>query len=388
MPVHNENQKHSLIVAFVDYIPAELRVNSDWLIVYYAKNPITEKLERQRVRVPKIKSTSERTRFARKMVAEINSKLLSGWSPFINSAGKNFKGWNDALTDFENYLKKQLDDKALRPDSCRTYFSNLSLIREFINEKKIKIVFALEFNRSFCWQYLDWVYMERKNSARTRNNHLIFLRLLANYFLQRGILAENPTTGIKNLPKETKKRIYIPVDIREKIKTEVLQWDNGFDCLCETIYHCFIRNSELRKMRVGFVNLERDVIFIPKTISKNKKDEFVTIPESFKSTIAKHIINANENDFLFSDNFMPGSKQIGIRKIQSYWDKLRKKIGLLPEHHFYGLKDTGITDLFLKGIPAIKIRDQARHSSVLITELYTPRNMGCDEMIKNAGNIF
>lgn len=167
MPVHNEKPKHSLIVAFVDYIPAELRVNSDWLIVYYAKNPITEKLERQRVRVPKIKSTSERTRFAKKMVTEINSKLLSGWSPYINSAGKNFKGWNEALTDFENYLKKQLADKALRPDSCRTYFSNLNLIREFISDKKIKILFALEFNRSFCWQYLDWVYMERRNSANS-----------------------------------------------------------------------------------------------------------------------------------------------------------------------------------------------------------------------------
>lgn len=388
MPVHNENGNRAKISLYVDFIPAELRAGSDWLIVYYAKNPITEKLERQRVRVPKIKSVTERTRFAKKMVAEINAKLLSGWSPFINAAGKNFKGWNDALNDFENYLKKQLSDKALRPDSCRTYFSNLKLLRDFVAEKKIKIVFALEFNRAFCWQYLDWVYMERKNSARTRNNHLIFLRLLANYFLQRGILAENPTTGIKNLPKETKKRVYIPVDVREKIKAEVIQWNNGYYCLCETIYHCLIRNSELRKMRVGFVNLQRDVIFIPKSISKNKKDEFVTIPENFKPTLAKHIENANENDFLFSDNFYPGIKQIGIRKIQSYWDKLRKKIGLLPEHHFYGLKDTGITDLFLKGIPAIKIRDQARHSSVLITELYTPRNMGCDEIIKNSGNNF
>lgn len=67
---------------------------------------------------------------------------------------------------------------------------------------------------------------------------------------------------------------------------------------------------------------------------------------------------------------------------------MQKAACKLPEYHFYGLKDTGITDLFLLGLPAIKIRDQARHSSVSITELYTPYNMGCDEFIRNAGNNF
>ncbi len=36
---------------FVDYIPAELKENLTWEIVYYVKNPLTGKLVRKRNRV-------------------------------------------------------------------------------------------------------------------------------------------------------------------------------------------------------------------------------------------------------------------------------------------------------------------------------------------------
>lgn len=389
MPKLNENKNCQKISSFVDFIPAELRSGKDWIIVYYAKNPVSNKLERQRLRVPKIKNQSERLRFAKKTIVEINNKLLSGWSPYFNQAGKSFKSWSEAIKDFKNNMEKMYKDKSLRYDSHRTYKSNLSLLEQYIAEKKIKITFAIEFNKSFCFNYLDWIYLERKNSPRTRNNHLIFLRLLGNYFLQRGILAENPTNGIKNLAKQPKKRIYIPKDVRLLIKNEIANYPNGSLAICETIYYCFIRNTELSKMRVKFVDLENYKIFIPAEISKNKKDEFVTIPEEFKNTIAKHIFNADPEDYLFSNNgFLPGEKPLSKKRIWSFWIKLQKKLNFAKEYQFYSLKDTGITDLFLLGLPALAIKNQARHSSVQITELYTPDNMSCNELVKNAKNNF
>ena len=387
MPVSTKTEKMNKISAFVDFIPAELRQNQDWIIVYYAKNPVTQLQERQRIRVPKIKNNSERLQFAKKMVVDINAKLLTGWSPFFSDSGINYKSWSDAVADFEKYLQKQLKDNILRADTIRTYNSNLNLLKEFISEKKMKITFALQINKSFCLQYLDWVYMDRQNSARTRNNHLIFLRLFTNYLVGRGILAENPTNGIKNLPKTTKKRIYIPVDVRLKIENEIDTWDTGFSCICKMIYYCMIRNTELGKLKVKFINLDQNSIFIPKEISKNKKDETITIPNDFKVVLQRHILNSSPEDFIFSaNNFYSGQKQLPIRKIQNYWDKLHKKIEFKKEYQFYSLKDTGITDLFLAGLPSIKIRNQARHSSIQITELYTPRNMNCDDEIKKCKN--
>ena len=389
MPVSKKTETTNKISAFVDFIPAELRQNKDWIIIYYAKNPVNQLLERQRIRVPKIKSNSDRLQFARKMVLDINAKLLTGWSPFFNESGKNYKSWNDAVNDFEKYIQKQFKDNILRKDTVRTYSSNLNLLKQFIFEKKMKITFALQINKTFCIHYLDWIYMDRENSARTRNNHLIFIRLFTNYLVGRGILAENPTIGIKNLPKTQKKRIYIPIDVRLKIQIELETWNSGFYCLCNTIYYCFIRNTELGKLKVKFIDLEKNIIFIPKEISKNKKDESVTIPNDLKIILKKHIVNAKDDDFLFSSNdFYPGAKQFPVRKIQNYWDRLHKKIYFKKEYQFYSFKDTGITDLFLAGLPSIKIRNQARHSSVQITELYTPKNMNCDDIIKNANTKF
>lgn len=389
MPIPNEKAKNSKICVFVDFLPAELRQSKDWIIVYYSKNPVTEKLERQRLRVPKIKNHQERLKFAKKMVLEINQKLQTGWSPFISESIKNFKGWNDAILDFKKYMEKQLKENVFRHDTVRTYNSNLNLVLQFIDEKKLKLVFALQFNRKFCVEYLDWIYMERGSSAVTRNNHLIFLRLLGNYFLQRGILAENPTISIANFKKTDKKRIYIPSEARQQIEKEIATWDNGFHAVCMTIYYCFIRNTELGKMKVSDINFENDTIFISKEISKNRKDEIISIPEPLKPILQNHVKNSKSEYFLFSaDNFRTGVKKVPIRKIQTNWDKLRLKINLKKEYQFYSLKDTGITDLFLAGLPAIAIKNQARHSSVSITELYTPKNMNCDDFIKNSGIKF
>lgn len=45
------------------------------------------------------------------------------------------------------------------------------------------------------------------------------------------------------------------------------------------------------------------------------------------------------------------------------------------EYKFYSLKDTGITDLIGQlGDPRI-VRDQARHHSIAITDIYTPHDI-------------
>lgn len=94
--------------------------------------------------------------------------------------------------------------------------------------------------------------MERLNSARTRNNHLIFLRLFCNYFVGRGILVENPCNGLKNLPKVTKKRLYVPNTIRIAIEKELSNWDNSFLTVCLATYYCMIRNTELGMFDLDF----------------------------------------------------------------------------------------------------------------------------------------
>ncbi|RUT70840.1 integrase [Flavobacterium cupreum] len=372
-------------IAFIDYKPAELRTNKDWVIVYYAKNPVNGKLELQRLRVPVISNKTERLKHGKKITLEINNKLSAGWSPFLEETGKNYKTFQDVINAFLKQLKKQLKDNVIREDTVRTYSSNLNLFQQFFIEKHIKITFAIEINKKICVQYLDWVYVDRNNSPRTRNNHLNFIKLFCEFLVSRGVLSENPTAGIQPMKSPPKKRHILPVQIKNAVQEKLQAYDNSFYTLCMTTYFCLIRNTELRKIKVSAVNLNDSSIFLSEEISKNKKDETITIPSQFLPLLIKHLQKSKPNDYLFSsDNFKSGAVQMPVRKIATAWEKLRQDLSLESKYQFYSLKDTGITDLLNSGIPAIKVRDQARHYDIKITELYTPRNNGCDATIKDA----
>ncbi len=388
---YSEKSKNTRVksIAFVDYKPAELKLNKDWMVVYYAKNPLDGNLSRFRLRVPTISNRIERVKHGKRIVLEINNRLADGWSPFFEENGKNFKSFSDGVTEFLNYLKKQVKDKVFREDTLRSYNSNLNLLQQFIREKRLSINFVLEINKRFCVQYLDWIYIDRNSSPRTRNNHLGFLRLFCNFLVNRGALAENPTTGIIAMKLQLKKRAIFTESIKRKILQELENYTNGFKNACMTTYFCFVRNQELAKLFVKNVDLEQGTIFISKEISKNKKDEYVTIPLQFLPSLQHHLKNANPDNYLFSSlDFKPGNKKMPIRKIATAWEKLRTKLNLESKYQFYSFKDTGITDLLNSGVPAIKVRDQARHYDIKITEMYTPRNTGSDVTIQNANIIF
>jgi integrase/recombinase XerD len=376
-------------IVFVDYKPAELKLTKEWIIVYYAKNPLTSKLERIRLRVPSMSSNTERLKHAKRIVVEINLKLASGWSPFIEQTGTSYMPFKKAVDDFLTSIKKQVKDDVARPDTLRTYNSNLNLLQQYIEEKNLKIVFALELNKNFCVNYLDWIYIERNSAPRTRNNHLTFLRLFSSFLIGRGILNENPTLGIQNMKLPPKRRKVFPEKIKQTIYKELMTYENGFHTLCMTTYFCLIRNTELAKLKVWMVKLNDNSIYIPKEFSKNKKDEIVTIPSQFLPAITKHLENSSSDYYVFSnDNFKPGAKKMEVKKIGRAWEGLRNKLKLESKYQFYSLKDTGITDLLNSGVPAIKVRDQARHHDIKITEMYTQRNNSCDSVIQKANVTF
>lgn len=100
--------------------------------------------------------------------------------------------------------------------------------------------------------------------------------------------------------------------------------------------------------------------------------------------LVAHLEKATKEDYLFSDdNFKPGPRKLEPKKISDTWSKMREVLKFKNEYQFYSLKDTGITQLFNLDVPLIKIRDQARHHDIKITETYTPRNYASDETIRS-----
>jgi integrase/recombinase XerD len=390
MPKLENTSPRAKSVVFIDYKPAELRIGKDWLIIYYAKNPVTNVMERHRLRVPAMTNKKERLKHGHRIVVEINKKLAADWSPYLESPGKIYRSFQESSEKFLEQVRKEIKDGIKREDTYRAYKSYLSMIGAYIKEKAIKITFVIEIDRNFAVNYLDWIYYDRGNSPTTYNNHLLFLKNFCNFLISRGYMKENPTREIQRKKELKKKREVITPKIKKHLAENLPILDFHYYVLCMLTYYCMIRRTELTKLKVSDVYLDYNYISISSIIGKNTKaDQYVTIPEEMKGGLMRHLYQANANDFLFSKNdFKPGHEQLKPKKITDTWGRIQKILGIPKEFQFYSLKDTGITDLFDLGISPLKIRDQARHSDLKQTERYTPKTKAGDTSLINSGVSF
>ena len=374
-----KNNKQSPIIPMVAFKPAELRIGTDWLIVYYAKDPQSDKLVRFRNRVPKMSNKKERLRFAQKMIDTLNEQLYSGWSPYMG----NLTEVKTIDYCFDYYLKtlsKELSDGVKRKSTYNNYKYFIMAFTEYLSIYQKNVKFISDISTLICDHFLDRIYIEKEKSARTYNFYLMCMRTFFNFCFSKGFIKESPVKNTKT--KSIKEKTRVVLNEKEKAKLALLKEENfHFYVFCMTTYYCFIRPNELKKLKVENVNIEKNYITIPSSISKNRKTENVTIPNIFIEELKEHIGKASKDLFLFGKKFVPGKQ--AVTNLFYHWENVRKKYGFRKEVQFYSLKDTGITDMLNAGVPAIKVRDQARHSDLKITEIYTARNNSADETVKN-----
>lgn len=376
-------------LAFVDYKPAELRTSKTWIIVYYARNPITNEMERFRNRVPSLKNIRERKEYGQKIVYELNEKLKSGWLPFYEITDiKEFKSISYCVELYLEYLEKDFTTNEKRFDTLRSYKNITKKLYAYLLEKEPKLKLILEIKKDVITRYLDYIFYVKENKAITYNNNLIVLGIFFKWCVERGFLKNNPADGITKKKKQPKVRQVLDLDTKTKLKVYGEE-NKTFYTMCMLTYYCYIRTTELTKIRVGDVRLFSGYIVLHGKNTKNKKNETVTIPNNLVELLVAHLATANNSDYLFGyDNFAPGTKQLTSKKVTNKWNDFRSKNNVPKIYQFYSLKDTGITDLLNSGVPAIKVRDQARHYDLKITEGYTARNKSCDEIVRNSNFDF
>ena len=380
----NITKKSSNKLIFVDYRPAELKINKAWYIEYYVKSPSTDKLVRFRNRVPQIKTKRARELYAKKMIEAINIKLYNGWSPWYENPNNNYKLISDAFELYINKLKKEMSDGIKRPDTLRAYTSFVSNVQRYIDEKQLAIKYLVEIDFRFVSGFLDYIYYEKNNSPANYNNYLAYFKAFLEWAKAKDYIKQNATDNIKNKPKIQKKREPLTQEVKACIK-ELKNTDFHFFVACMLTYFCLIRRTELTKLKVTDIRLIESRIILDGSITKNRKTDSVTIPDVFLPILAQHLQYAKNSDYLFStDNFKPGRKQLTPKKISDTWAKYRNLYGFDSKFQFYSLKDTGIMDLLNSGVPSIKVRDQARHYDIKQTESYTTRNLIADDIIRRA----
>lgn len=356
------------------YTPPVLRVNpSSTYIEFYAYDPLSGKNKRKRIKLNHIEGKAQRKRLANEAMRRLSDQLRDGWNPWTDCDPDNIVAFSEALDKYEEIITKNMTNGLFRKQTYDDYKSKIKILRLYVQEKN-PIRYVFQFKKKFCIQFLDYVYLERNNGAQTYNNYLNFLRVLAGWMLERGYINEKVTDGISPISKRlfTKERGCIPLDQVRKIGEWTKKNDPHFHFACLLLYYCFIRPVEMTRLRIRDFNLQTGTITLHADQTKNKLTQTVTVPKKIiYYGIELGIFSAPMGDYVFSSKLRPGSEQIDPKIFRDHWAKVSKALKLKKEWKFYSLKDTGITEMLESNVAApVKVKNQARHSSLAITEIY------------------
>ena len=174
-----------------------------------------------------------------------------------------------------------------------------------------------------------------------------------------------------------KNRDVIPDSLLQSIREYLVANNRHYLLACYFLHYCFIRPYEMSFMKIGDINVSECTITIHGDHAKNHNDAILTIPKHVMRLIVDlGILSCPVQYYVFSYDFQPGAERRSEKSFRDYWTgTLRKELRFSERYKFYSLKDTGITNMLRQNKDVLSVRDQARHSSILITDTYTPKDI-------------
>lgn len=141
-------------------------------------------------------------------------------------------------------------------------------------------------------------------------------------------------------------------------------------------YYCFIRPGELRLLRVDDIEFDSKRILIRAVVSKNRKEQYVAIPNAFLPALSAAVLGRVPSDYLFGDGFTPRRKDYFSKKHQAILKAARIDT---TRHKLYSWKHTGVVAAVRAGIHIKELQIQLRHHSLDQVNAYL-RQLGVSDL--------
>ena len=358
------------------YTAPQLAQGKENFVYFYAFDPVTGLRKRKKYMLDHCRTRREMLQTSKMMIRNITRKLESGWNPWVEGGDSlTYVLFSTVADSYHDYLYKRLNDHSLREDTVISYVSYLKIFREWVTMKG-EVTYMFQMDHYCVSQFLDYVYMERGNSFVTRNNYLGWLRSFCTYLLERGYINMDPCARFSNIHVRgyVKERTVIPDRVMVQIRDYLQARNRHFLLACYLTHYMCIRPKELSRMRVGDINIGGCTITLMGDQTKNHDSVTITMPQKVaRLMIELDLFSSHGDCYLFSDGFKPGEKPRSEKQFRDYWvHHVRKDLKFSAKFKYYSLKDTGITNMLRQGVDPISVRDQARHSSLAVTNTYTP----------------
>lgn len=386
--------KNDVVARAKEYREPEVCWGKDCVTLsFYAFDPETGCLRRKRIKLNRelkhIEGKREKKEFVRGVVDRLRDELKAGWNPWIQQSDSLvYARWDDVCERYKAYLLKQQNEHNMRPESVASYMSYQRVLMRWVASERRNVKYGYQFDKRLVDAFLDYVYLDKDNSVQTRNNYLSWLKSFAHWMLGKSYIEQDPTAGIPRMKQRqrSKNRDVIPDSVLQQIHDYLKRENRHFLLACYLLHYLFVRPHEIARLKIEDFSLARKTLLIHGDVAKNWQDATVTLPmHVIDLMLDLGVFSSPGSYYLFSEGFRPGREFRSEKNFRDYWTrKLRKELKFSDRYKFYSLKDTGITNMLRANTDVLSVRDQARHSSILITDIYTPKDIkAANELLVN-----
>lgn len=344
----------------------KLHTGKSWYVDFFSYDPAAGLMKRKKYMLDSIGKVTERQKRAAELIESLLKLLRSGWSPWVHvDDNRGYTLLSEALDKYEKSL-----DKLPKRKTRLSYGSRLNVLREYIATLVLPPRYVYQYNTSFVGDFLDWLYLDRDVTGRTRNNYRGWCSSLASYFIEREYMSSNPVEKIKKVAENPKKRKALSPAMLRRLREYLAVKDPVYLLACMMEYYTMIRPEELSNLRISDISVKEQSVFVSAAFSKNKRDGKVGLNDDIIRMMLDINLFSHPNDcYIFGDKLRQCTTKASSEIFRRQWLKLRKALRWSDEYQFYSLKDSGIRDLAnSEGI--VIARDQARHSDVATTNKY------------------
>lgn len=382
MPQKNfySKNKRTVLDEIIGWKPPKFHQASECYVSLSAFDPSIGKFHTKKFMLGHIKGKRNQRVYGEDLIKRLMEKLLQGWNPWVEIVQPlEYSSFDDVCRKYEEYLLKLLKENNMREESVISYTSRIRVLKEWKEKQKVNLFYTYQFNSRLVGQFLDYVFVDRNNTIRTRNNYLSWLKTFCKYLLERGYIPTDPTESYSIVQRrgQLKNRDVIPDDLLGELKNWLMKHNRHYLLACYILHYLFVRPKEMSYLKIGDFNIKKKTLLLHGVNTKNHNDALLTMPDHvMKLMIDLNIFNSPGNYYLFSDGFAPGKERKSEKSFRDYWHyHIRKNLKMSDRYKFYSLKDTGITNMLRANTDILTVRDQARHSSILITDIYTPKDI-------------
>lgn len=351
--------------------PTDRNIKKSWFVAFRFTDPNTGDRKQFQFRgdINHHKSKHDRIIEGTSLCSALLVMLKEGWNPFTDETEKEYdrKTLHDLLDDMLLIKKSTLKLK-----SYRTYSDAKNILQRWMIKKRMKNFLPHAFTPKIARQFADYLLTERKYQGKTFNSMIGFLKTFFNMLIARELMEKNPFAKIEKMAHDIGKN-HAFTGIEKKKLIELLKKnDKPLYGFINFMYHGFIRRSEIVQLRVGDVDFANRTIKISSRISKNRKQESVSIPEGLLPVIKEMKLEKYPEDyFIFGHGLVPNTKM--YKKPDSITARHRKhlnKLEISTDKTLYSWKHTGVCDYFLAIKDPYVIMRQLRHHDLTITMIY------------------